>query len=55
MTTRIAEAIAHTLFEARLTIATHLDIDMKGEQGDMAAILILAHAEICVRLENSQN
>ena len=55
MTTRIAEAISRTLFEARITLTNHLDIDMLGDTGDVDAIIILAHAELAVRLENSQN
>jgi len=48
---RIAEAIARTLFEARIALVNNLGED----EGDIDACVILAHAEIAVRLENSQN
>jgi hypothetical protein len=50
MTKRIAEAVAETLYHARLYL-----VPASKPVDDIDAVIILFHAEVAVRLENSQN
>lgn len=50
MTKRIEEAVAISLYKARL----HLQKQIEKQVGDLDACVILFHAECALRLENAQ-
>jgi hypothetical protein len=52
MTYRIVEAVSQTLFSARKYL---LNGKAAGSESEIEACVILAHAEMAIKLENLQN